>query len=161
VASGHRMQPQPDKYLISQTVAAVVALGDSVGFSVIWAPYPLHTHTRSTSYIYNAFQHLLLWLVASIMMQLHTDTTKSKSIVFSALNTGFSEVRFLRRTGFSESEINVGTHSHTYIRYIEGIQSHSIAVNRPWVHYVHSMSLPCPGLVPLTGNWVQIQITPP
>jgi hypothetical protein len=50
-------------------------------------------------------------------------------------------------------------HSHTYIRYIEGIQPHSIAVNRSMgTLSVHSMSLPCPGLVP---NWVQIQITPP
>jgi hypothetical protein len=26
-------------------------------------PHPLHTHSRSTSYIYKVFQHLLLWLV--------------------------------------------------------------------------------------------------
>ena len=44
MASGHRMQLQPDKYLISQTVTAVlvVAIGDSVGFSVSydWGPLP-------------------------------------------------------------------------------------------------------------------------
>ena len=54
MASGHRMQPQPDKYLISQTVAvaavAVVELGDSVGFSVSydWGPLP-------TSYSYQVY----------------------------------------------------------------------------------------------------------
>ena len=43
-------------------------------------------------------------------------------------------------------------HSHTYIRYIEGIPSHSNAVNR----HMESLSLrstspPCVGLVPLSG----------
>jgi hypothetical protein len=50
----------------------------------------------------------------------------------------------------------------TYISYMEGIQSHSIVVNRPMgILSVHSMSLPCPGRFPLTltDNWVQI--TPP
>ena len=30
---------------------------------MIEAPHPLHTHSRSTSYIYNVFKHLELWLV--------------------------------------------------------------------------------------------------
>jgi len=43
-------------------------------------------------------------------------------------------------------------HSHTYIRYIEGISSHSIAVNRHiGLLSLHSTSPPCDGLVPLSG----------
>ena len=30
---------------------------------MIEAPHPLHTHSRSTSYIYKVFKHLELWLV--------------------------------------------------------------------------------------------------
>jgi hypothetical protein len=33
------------------------------------APHSLHTHSRSSLYIYNAIQHLLQWLVV-IRMQL-------------------------------------------------------------------------------------------
>jgi hypothetical protein len=29
----------------------------------IETPHTLHTHVRSSSYVYNAIQHLLLWLV--------------------------------------------------------------------------------------------------
>ena len=39
---------------------------------MIEAPHPLHTHIRSSSYIYNVFQHLLLWLVG-IRMQPQPD----------------------------------------------------------------------------------------
>jgi hypothetical protein len=35
-------------------------------------PHPLHTDSRSTSYINKVFQHLLLWLLV-IRMQPHTD----------------------------------------------------------------------------------------
>jgi hypothetical protein len=31
-------------------------------YIMIEAPHPLHTHSRSSSYIYIVFQHLLLWL---------------------------------------------------------------------------------------------------
>jgi hypothetical protein len=34
---------------------------------MIGAPHALHTHSRSTSYIYNVFQHLFLWLVLVVI----------------------------------------------------------------------------------------------
>jgi hypothetical protein len=37
----------------------------------IEASHPLHTHSRSSLYIYKVFQHLLQWLVV-IRMQPHT-----------------------------------------------------------------------------------------
>jgi hypothetical protein len=36
---------------------------DSQLVLMIETPHPLHTHTRSSLYIYNAIQHLLLWQV--------------------------------------------------------------------------------------------------
>jgi hypothetical protein len=49
-----------------------LVLGVIAGFyvgSLIGASHPLHTHRRSTLYIYKEFQHLLQWLVV-IRMQL-------------------------------------------------------------------------------------------
>jgi hypothetical protein len=40
---------------------------------MIGAPHWLHTHIRFTSYVYNVFQHLILWL-AAIWMQPQPDT---------------------------------------------------------------------------------------
>jgi hypothetical protein len=40
---------------------------------MIESPHPLHTHISSFLYIYNAIQHLLLWLVV-IRMLPHPDT---------------------------------------------------------------------------------------
>jgi hypothetical protein len=39
---------------------------------MIETPHTLHTHSRSTLYIYKVFQHLLQWLVV-IRMQLQLD----------------------------------------------------------------------------------------
>ena len=51
----------------------VVGVGDGFLFVLmIGAPHPLHTHSRSSSYIYKVFQHLLQWLVA-IRIQLQPD----------------------------------------------------------------------------------------
>jgi len=36
--------------------------GGSLLVLMIEAPHSLHTHSRSSLYIYNAIQHLLLWL---------------------------------------------------------------------------------------------------
>ena len=35
---------------------------------MIETPYPIHTHSKSTSYMYKEFQHMLLWLTV-IWMQ--------------------------------------------------------------------------------------------
>jgi hypothetical protein len=48
--------------------------GGSLLVLTIETPHTLHTHTRSTLYIYNAIQHLLQWLVVIRMMQHHTVT---------------------------------------------------------------------------------------
>jgi hypothetical protein len=60
-----RMQPQPD--MLSETLRPEMV---SSGVGDLWVvmieietPNPLHTHIRSSLYIYNAIQHLLLWLV--------------------------------------------------------------------------------------------------
>jgi hypothetical protein len=51
----------------------VVGVGVGGGFLLVLmieAPHPLHTHRRSTYYIYEVFQHLLQWLVViSILLQ--------------------------------------------------------------------------------------------
>jgi hypothetical protein len=41
---------------------------------MIETPHTLHTHSRSTVYMYKVFQHLLQWLVV-IRMQLQLDIT--------------------------------------------------------------------------------------
>ena len=46
--------------------------GGSLLVLMIEAPHSLHTHSRSSLYIYNAIQHLLQWLVV-IRMQLQPD----------------------------------------------------------------------------------------
>jgi hypothetical protein len=46
---------------------------------MIEAPHPVHTHRRSCSYIYNAFQHLLLQPVV-IRMQTQCDIAVGDSL---------------------------------------------------------------------------------
>jgi hypothetical protein len=41
--------------------------GGSVLDLMFEAPHPLHTHGRSSSYIYIVFQHLLQWLVLVVI----------------------------------------------------------------------------------------------
>ena len=55
-------------------------------YVMIETPHPLHTHGRSSSYIYNAFQNLLLWLQV-IRIQPHTCNGKSqgKDYVYDVL----------------------------------------------------------------------------
>jgi hypothetical protein len=45
---------------------------DSLLVLMIETPHPHHTHSKSTLYIYEVFQHLLQWLVV-ISMQLQPD----------------------------------------------------------------------------------------
>jgi hypothetical protein len=56
---------------------------------MIGAPHALHTHSRSTSYIYNVFQHLLLWLVV-IKMQSQHDMLGLTVTVVVGNSLGFS-----------------------------------------------------------------------
>jgi len=44
-------------------VDVVGVLGGSLLVLMIEAPHSLHTHIRSSLYIYKVFQHLELWLV--------------------------------------------------------------------------------------------------
>ena len=88
VDSGHE-DATPTWCMIGLTVSVVV-VGDSICFLLVmccrlwfWTPHPLHTHVRSTSYIYIVFQHLLLWLVV-IRMQPN---------LISALGRGVGELR--------------------------------------------------------------------
>jgi hypothetical protein len=54
-------------------VVNIVGVGDgSLLVLMIAVPHSLHTHSRSTLYIYKMFQHLLQWLVV-IRMQLQPD----------------------------------------------------------------------------------------
>jgi hypothetical protein len=48
---------------------------------LIEAPHSLHTHSRSSSYIYSVIQNLLLWLVV-IRMQPHTCNGKDYDYVY-------------------------------------------------------------------------------
>ena len=76
-------------------------VGDSLGFSLDCTvgydknknTHPLHTHSRSTSYIYNVFQHLVLWLVV-IRMQVHQPdllwVSQSQNHTESVNSLGFS-----------------------------------------------------------------------
>jgi hypothetical protein len=50
-------------------VHVVGVAGGSLLVLMFEAPHSLHTHSRSSLYIYNAIQHLLQWLVV-ISMQL-------------------------------------------------------------------------------------------
>ena len=57
------MQLQPD--ICSQGPMSDDVLGAEVGSSVslmIETPHPVHTHSKSSLYIYKVFQHLLQWL---------------------------------------------------------------------------------------------------
>ena len=61
-----RMQPQPDicSLRVEKEQEEIMLVFD-MGFlccNMIGAP-PLHTHSRSISYIYNVFHHLTLWLL--------------------------------------------------------------------------------------------------
>jgi hypothetical protein len=65
-----RMQPQPDICLVSQSQRCSKRfswfLTCSISYEdMIKAPHPLHTHVRSSPYIYTVFQNLLPWPVAS------------------------------------------------------------------------------------------------
>jgi hypothetical protein len=60
VASGHK-----DAALYQRLRVDLFGVGVGGGYLlvlIIEAPHPLHTHSRSALYIYNAIQHLLLWL---------------------------------------------------------------------------------------------------
>ena len=59
--------------------------GGSLLVLLIKVPHPLHTHRRSSSYIFNAIQHLLLWL--GIRMQPHTCNGKDYVPCVSYLST--------------------------------------------------------------------------
>jgi hypothetical protein len=72
-------------------VAGVVG-GSLLIVLMIEASHPLHTHTRSSSYIYKVFQHLLQWLVV-IRMQHHTDMLGlAVTVVVVGHSLGFSLV---------------------------------------------------------------------
>jgi len=51
---------------------------------IIQAPHSLHTHSRSSLYIYNAIQHLRQWLQV-IRMQPHTCNGKDYGLCVSYL----------------------------------------------------------------------------
>jgi hypothetical protein len=73
VGVGYKEQPQPDiagshshrgrgrgSLLVSHFDFDFYVIGNAI--AMIAASHPLHTHIRSSSYIYNAIQHLLHWL---------------------------------------------------------------------------------------------------
>ena len=55
-------------------------------YVMIETPQPLHTHIRSSLYIYNAFQHLRQWLQV-LRMQPHTCNGKDYGLCVSYLST--------------------------------------------------------------------------
>jgi hypothetical protein len=62
---------------------------------MIEAPHPVHTHTRSISYIHKVFQHLILWLVG-VRMQCQPDIYVTVVVVGDSLGLGFSLVACVR-----------------------------------------------------------------
>jgi hypothetical protein len=70
-------------------VDVVGVAGGSLLVVIIEAPHSLHTHRRSTSYIYKVFQQLL-WLVV-IRMQIQPDIClDSHTVVAVGVSLGFS-----------------------------------------------------------------------
>jgi hypothetical protein len=66
------MQPQPDICLVSKSKWQDSRLTRfftpcSMCWDMFETPHTLHTHSRSTIYIYNVFQHLLLLAVAVVI----------------------------------------------------------------------------------------------
>jgi hypothetical protein len=77
-----RMQP-PTWYMLGLTVKVVV-VGDFLQYVMIEAPHTLYTHSRSSSYIYIVFPHLILRLQVIIRMQPQPDiclVSQSKVVV--------------------------------------------------------------------------------
>jgi hypothetical protein len=72
VVVGIRMQPQSDVCLVSQSQVSPLYCILLLMLYLIRCYHPLHTHSRSTSYIHVLFPHLLLWLVG-IRMQPQSD----------------------------------------------------------------------------------------
>ena len=65
------------------------AVGIGGGYLIVLmieAPHSLHTHSRSSSYIYNSIQHLLQWLQV-IRMQPHTCNGKDYGLCVSYLSS--------------------------------------------------------------------------
>ena len=73
-------------------LTCIMLLGNDWG-----TPYPLKTHITSTLYIYEVFQHLLLWLWV-IRMQSHTESAWSLTVTVVVVgdSLGFSLVACVR-----------------------------------------------------------------
>ena len=68
-----RMQPHPDICPLGLESGCCFGIGGgSLFVLMIETPHTLHTHSRSSLYIYNAIQHLQQWLPV-IRMQPHPD----------------------------------------------------------------------------------------
>ena len=73
MASGHKDAAPALLYALWDLRVDVVGIGGgSLFVLMIETPHPLHTHSRSSLYIYNAIQHLEQWLPV-IRMPLHPD----------------------------------------------------------------------------------------
>ena len=71
-----RMQPQPDIYLVSNHSSCSRRVSWILTWIMLYvmigAPSPVHSHSRSTSYMHKVFQYRLLWVVV-IRMQPQTE----------------------------------------------------------------------------------------
>ena len=84
-----RMLPHPDIcYLRPETFGEEILFESHLEctYVMIETPQPLHTHSRSSLYIYNAIQNLRQWLQV-IRMQRHTCNGKDYGLCVSYLST--------------------------------------------------------------------------
>ena len=73
---------------------------------MIETPQPLHTHIRSSLYIYNAIQNLRQWLQV-IRMQLHTRNGKDYGLCVSHLSTNQHTVMTVEGTDHFRKDLTL------------------------------------------------------
>ena len=83
---------------------------------MIQAPHSLHTHSRSSVYIYNAIQNLRQWLQV-IRMQPHTCNGKDYGLCVSYLSTNQHNVMTVEGRGYRPLQ----TGSKMTLIYVGGI----------------------------------------
>ena len=90
--------------------------GGSLLVLMIDTPHTCHTHSRSSLYIYEVFQHLLLWLQV-IRMQPHTCNGKDYGLCVMCIISEYKSTHCHDCRGYRPLQ----TGSNINLIYIEGI----------------------------------------